>query len=734
MTPHAAPAVPVEAPGIAGVEFGRLLDAFRRRWWLVLLVAAITTAAMGFRTARQPKQFRAEASLVIDANMPRVLSTVEDIAPASSGWLGENYFETEYEIMRSRAVARAAGERMGLARDPAQTGFGSIADPAERAKLEAALDPADLVEGRYSIEADPKSNVIRIVVVDTDPQFAADLANAVVDSYIEQNMQKRVSSTRDAGAWLTTQHATLKRKLEGSEDSLYEFMGSNDVLNASVDSQLEEVKQRLESFNTALADVQADRIRAQLDVQTLEEVRNNPSLIDTLPEIQAAGVITSLKQKLVELKGLRVDLTARYQAAHPKMKTLDEQQQALETELTKEIDAVLGALGRKARTQLNTEAGLKKALTEERERESRLNRLTLDYIRLKREVDTNNTLYQMVTQRMKEADIAGALPFNNARMLDPARKPEAPFLPNVRLSVLMGMMLGLALGLALIVLLEMLNTAIVTPEDIERLGGVHLGLLPLFAGQAHKPTGNRAKDMVAMKQRTLFVLDEPKSTPAECARFIRTNLLFMSPDQPLRTIVVTSPAPSDGKTTVAVSLAGTMAQTGQRTLIIDADMRRPRLHRAFDVEGEVGLSSLVVGDATLDQALQRTRYDNLDVLPCGPLPPNPAELVLTDRFREVLAKLGERYDRIIIDSPPLGPVADPLILGTLVDGVVLVAKSESTPRAALRQGLRALNDANVRVLGVVLNDVDLAAKRYGSAYTTYYRRYANYSNDNNNDS
>jgi polysaccharide biosynthesis transport protein len=192
--------------------------------------------------------------------------------------------------------------------------------------------------------------------------------------------------------------------------------------------------------------------------------------------------------------------------------------------------------------------------------------------------------------------------------------------------------------------------------------------------------------------------------------------------------VVTSPAPSDGKTTVAVSLAGTMAQTGSRTLIIDADMRRPRLHRAFDVEGDVGLSSLVVGDATLDQAIQRTRYDNLDVLPCGPLPPNPAELVLTERFREVLAKLMERYDRIIIDSPPLGPVADPLILGTLVDGVVLVAKSESTPRAALRQGLRALSDANVRVLGVVLNDVDLSAKRYGSADTTYYRRYANYSN------
>jgi polysaccharide biosynthesis transport protein len=721
-----------------GFELGRMLDALRRRWWLVVIVAALCTIGFGVRTARMPKQFRAEASLVIDASTPRVLTGVEEISPAGNGgWLSESFLETEFEIMRSRSVARAAGERMGLARNPQFTGLDAITDAAERARKEAEIDVADFVEGRYSVEADAKSNVVRIGVVDTNPQHAADLANAVAESYIEQNIQKRVSSTRDAGAWLTTQHATLKRKLETSEDELYRFMGDNDVLNASLDSQLEEVKQRLESFNTALADVQADRIRAQLDVQTLEELRSHPDLIDTLPEIQSADVVTSLKQKLIDLRAMRLDLQGRYQAAHPKMKILDEQETALSQALTKEVDAVLGALQRKARTQQNTEAGLKLALTAEREREARLNRMTLDYVRRKREVDTNNALYQMVTQRMKEPDIAGALPFNNVRMLDAARPPEAPFLPNVRWAVIMGLLLGLALGVGLVVGLELLNRTVVTPEDVERLGALHLGLLPVFrsatgATADRRPTGNRAKDLVAIKQRTLFVLDEPKSTAAECIRFLRTNLMFMSPDQPLRVIAVTSPAPSDGKTTVAVSMAGIMAQTGQRTLIVDADMRRPRLHRTFDVGSEVGLSSLVLNSAKMDEAVQRTAYENLDVLPCGPIPPNPAELVLTARFRDVIEQLSKRYDFVVIDTPPVGPVADPVMIGSMVDGIVVVAKSDGTPKVALRQAIRTLRDARVRVLGVVLNDVDLDAKRYGSSYTAYYRRYADYSADDGN--
>jgi capsular exopolysaccharide synthesis family protein len=203
----------------------------------------------------------------------------------------------------------------------------------------------------------------------------------------------------------------------------------------------------------------------------------------------------------------------------------------------------------------------------------------------------------------------------------------------------------------------------------------------------------------------------------------------MSPDRPLRTLVVTSPSPQEGKSTTAVTTGITMAQTGSRTLIVDTDMRKPRLHRVFGVDNDVGIANVLLGETTLEQAIKKTEVPNLELLPCGTLPPNPAEVLLSDRFREIVGELARRYDRVVFDTPPVGPVTDPAILGTLVDGVVLVAKCEKTSKDSIRQAMRALRDANARVFGVILNDVDITAKRYSGAYYAYYRRYGGYYGD-----
>lgn len=706
------------------VNVQRYLEALRRRWWIPLVAVAVCAAVAAAWTARQPKLFRAAASMVIETRTPKLLTGVEEVVDmGAGGWVPDSFYETEHEVMRSRAVAAAAAIAMRLPQNDEFNGLAGVTDPEERARRMAALDPAELTLGRYAVEPDRRSSVVRISVVDEDPKFAADLANAVVDAYRDLNVDKRVEGNRDASRWLGVQHGDLRSKLEATEDKLISFMEENDVLNASMESQLDEVKQRASAFNGQLAEEEAASIRDTLNVAALKQVREDPSLIDTLPEIQAAGVVNSLKTKLVELRATEVDLTARYQAEHPRMKLLHEQMTTLRGELQREIDAVLTAMERQKASREASIVGLRAALDVERSKEARLNKLALDYNRLKRERDSQAGLYDMVTSRMKEADITSALPYNNVRVLDRAMAPKAPFRPNLTINLLAALMFGLVLGVALIILLELLDTTVKNQLDVERLKLPFLGLLPEIDTGAGRGAEKRVTEG---RERDLFVLRSPRSAVAECARFIRTSLMFMSPDRPLRTLVVTSPGPEEGKTTTAVSIAITMAQTGSRTLLVDTDMRRPRLHKVFGVSAEKGLSTLLVAETDIDSAIQPTEVEKLDVLVCGPPPPNPAEMLLSQHFKDLVAELVKRYDRVIFDAPPLGPVTDPAIVGALTDGVVLVLKCAKTRKDTTAAALKALSDSKARVLGAILNEVDVTSKRYAGAYYAYYHKYGGY--------
>lgn len=706
------------------VNVQRYLDAARRLWWLPVVAIVVCVVVATAWTVRQPKLYRAAASMVIETRTPKLLTGVEEVVDmGAGGWVPESFYETEHEVMRSRAVAGAAAVALRLPENDAHNGLAGVTDPAERARRLAELDPADLTVGRYTVEPDRRSSVVRIVVIDDDAKFAADLANAVVDAYRDINVDKRVEGNRDASRWLGAQHRDLQGKLEGSEDKLIAFMEENDVLNASMESQLDEVRQRASAFNSQLAEEEAAAIRDSLNVAALKQVHEDPALVDTLPEIQAAGVVNSLKTKLIELRATEVDLAARYQAEHPRMKLLHEQMDTLRGELQREIDAVLAALERQKASREASIVGLRAALAVERQKEARLNKLALEYNRLKRERDSQGQLFDMVTSRMKEADITSALPYNNVRVLDRALAPKAPFRPNLTINLLAALLLGAVFGVALIILLELLDTTVKNQVDVERLKLPFLGLLPdIETGSARG--GEQAATQG--RERDLVVLRSPRSAVAECARFIRTSLVFMSPDRPLKTLVVTSPGPEEGKTTTAVSIAITMAQTGSRTLIVDTDMRRPRLHKVFGVGAERGVSTLLVGESTLDATVQKTEVDKLDVLVCGPPPPNPAEMLLSQHFKDLVAELAKRYDRVIFDAPPLGPVTDPAIVGALTDGVVLVLKCAKTRKDATASALKALADAKARVLGAILNEVDVTSKRYAGAYYAYYHKYGAY--------
>jgi capsular exopolysaccharide synthesis family protein len=273
---------------------------------------------------------------------------------------------------------------------------------------------------------------------------------------------------------------------------------------------------------------------------------------------------------------------------------------------------------------------------------------------------------------------------------------------------------GLLLGLGLALVLEFLDSSVTSQQEIEeRLGLSFLGFVPTIPDSA-----GEVKD--------LHMHHEPKSLIAECTRVIRTNLLFMSPDKPFKRMLITSSGPQEGKSTTVINLGIAMAQSGNKVLLIDTDMRRPRLHKAFGVPNDVGVSSLLVGDGTIDSAIKTTEVPGLFLLSCGPVPPNPAELLHTKAFSDLLAQLGTRFDRIVLDSPPVGAVSDAVVLATLVDGVVMVLKAGKTQSDTARRTVRMLRDVKAPLFGAVLNDVDLERTKYGDYYYGYAYRYYGY--------
>ncbi len=333
-----------------------------------------------------------------------------------------------------------------------------------------------------------------------------------------------------------------------------------------------------------------------------------------------------------------------------------------------------------------------------------------DYLELKRTYDNNQRLYELVLKRLKDTGVSGMLQVSNVRILDRARPASRPIRPDLVRSLALAALLGLLGGVGLAFGAESLDRTITTQAQVEeRLGLTFLGIIP---------TVERNKDGT---QHDLVVHDLPKAAVAECLRAIRTNLLFMSPEKPLKSIMITSSGPQEGKSTTATSLAITMANSGGRVLLVDADMRRPRLHRVFGLANKAGLSSLILGEGSLSEVIQPTRVPGLSVLPCGPVPPNPAELLHTQAFQRLLAEMSGAYDRVIIDSPPVGVVADAVVMGTQVYGTVVVLKAGQTNREAARQAVRQLRDVNANVVGGLLNDLDITDQKYGQYY--YYYRY-----------
>lgn len=699
------------------------LRTVSKHWAIALTTLLLVALGVTFYTLGQKKIYQSVATVQFDPNPPRPLGRGVDAVVdmgAGSYWNNREYYETQYKIIRSMRVALAVVAQLNLHNDPYflkdlpkdATPPGPMSVTPEEA--------AELIRERLSVEPVKDSRLAIVRYEDADRERSQRILATLLDIYIEQNLDDALASTNSAVDWLRAQLDKLKNDLEASETSLHEFKLSKNILDVDFEDKTNLLREEMKQINDALTTVRTRREEFAARSHELSKVDpNNPSDLPASELIQSP-VLQMLRARQEEFVRERDALLGAGKGEnHPEVRAANERVAANRNALIAEIKNVQGAINRDLAIVKRQEAGLEALLERAKKQAFELNSLKIEYDRLRRTKDNTEKLYQLVLERTKESDLQRMLRVNNIRILDRPNLPIEALRPRVAVNIAVGILAGLLLGIGAAMARAMLDRSLRTPDEVEReLGLPFLGLLPEFDKQDEKSARRRARHRGMPASRPgrleLIVHEQPTSGIAEAARAIRTNLLFMSPDRPYKTLLIASAGPGEGKTTVGCCIAVAMAQAGQRVVLVDCDLRKPRIHHIFGKRPEIGVTSaLLDGSVVDDDDALKTDVENLYVIPAGPIPPNPAELLHSDRFQALLRKLQSRFDRVIIDSPPIVAVTDGAVLSTLVDGTVLVVRASTTTRDYARHGLRSLLDVGGKVVGAVLNAVDLNRQEYG---------------------
>jgi len=734
------PAAPTPPPG-DGIGVGEALRALLKYRWLALAVALTVPVLTLFWSLRQPNMYAATCTVEYDPNPPQPLGRdVEDVAsPVLNFWASQEFYETQNRIIASQTVAEKAVRTLGLHQD---ADFLRIPKDDRRGFRGVTVEEAaKQLRARITVEQLRDTRLVQIRVEDPSADQAAVLANAVADAYIEKTMQDRLGSTTSALEWLSSQLDGLQHQLESSELALHAFKTENNVLSVSLEDRQNIVANEIQRFSESLTATQTRRIELAARLRQLQEANRDDPMDVHATMVSADTTIAALRERYRQLASEREALATRYGSAHPQIEAVDTQIEALRAQTRREIDGLIQSAEADLREVQRVETGLRGVLGEANTAGLELNLREIEYERLNRARENHAKLYGILLARTTETDLTRALRVSYVRIVDRAMPPEVPVSPRIKLNVTVGILAGLLLGLAAAIFASRLDRSVRTVEDAESVGLTILGVLPrIDATGGTQPYAGRGRprkhvaNPALTTHKDLVVHTHPKSAVAECCRTIRTNLAFMSTESPKQTMVVTSASPREGKTTVATSLAIALAQSGRKTLLVDTDLRRPRVHRIFGVGSQKGVTSILLGQSRLEEAVLPTDVPGLSVLPCGPIPPNPSELLHTTGFRDLLKTVAQTFDSVILDSPPLAAVTDAAIIAPQVDGVILVIQSRKTTRDALRSSLRQVADVHATLLGGVLNDVDLSARRYGYGryqyHYYYYHREGYASNEN----
>jgi capsular exopolysaccharide synthesis family protein len=702
------------------LDLRELLHAVQEHKWLIAGITLAVVAIGVVWTTQMPKVYEATSTLEYDPNPSEPLGgEVKDVAdPIGSYWTTREFFQTQNLVIGSRGIAERVVHKLGLHEDPTYLAQDDDAT-GPTGDAEAA---AIALQSRLTVEPVPETRIVRIHARDVKPERAKLIADAVAQAYVDKTIEDRLASTDRARDWLEHQLTILRKELDEAELALHDFKKGHQVLSVSMEDRQNLVASDIQTTHERLTEVRNQRIELEARWKRLKaSLGKHPSEIDpavTADHATLSGLIVELREKTKE----RDSLAIKYGGEHPTMQTLAQEIAVLEQQIRQEKEALLESAERDVEQIRTVEAGLRAAADQAQSAGLNLNLREIEYRELNRERDNKAKLYEIVLQRLTETDLTRMLRTTYVRPLDQALIPVQPVSPDLMKNVGASVLAGLLLGFAAAFLMSRLDRTIRSVESVESLGIQVLGVIPHLGQVVDARTKPVPKQLgAAQSPDELIVVREPMSPASETFRMIRTNLAFMSQEEPLRSAVVTSAMPLEGKTTIASNLAVTLAQFGRSVLLVDSDLRRPRLHRVLQVDNQLGLSTLVEGRLSWKAAVHQTKVDGLSVLTSGPIPHNPSELLHSEAFARVKNELLDNFDYVLFDSPPMGAVTDAAILAPQVDGVLLVVRAGTSTLHSVAGARKQLQGVSARLLGAILNDADLRIKgyRYGAGGYTY---------------
>jgi len=703
-----------------------------KRKWLILASVALVVSIVGISTLRTPPVYVAVGSIAIN-KIDSMVFSLKESSPGEFDYYDPADLDTEVRILKSDLLALQVIRQLNLDKRPggaAQAAGNELATDAlqaDPARTSAALGS---FRGNLQVSLVPNTRIIEVRYRSTDKELAARVVNALASTYVEQNFKTRFESTMQASDWLSKQLVDLQIKVETSQEKLVRYQRDHQILG--IDEKQNIITAKLDELNRELTAAESARMEKEAVYQSVEagdSGAGSSGVPDASgkPAAASSALLEKLREQEAELQIQIAEMNAQFGPAYPKLVQMNGQLKEVMAQIQAETRKVLGRLRADYLAAAQQEKMLRAALEQQKIEANKLNENSIEYSLLKRDVDTNRTLYEGLLEKLKEAGVTASLRSNNFRIVDVARVPTTPSEPNLPNNLVFALALGLTTGIGLAFVLEGLDNTVRTPDQAQAISALpSLGMIPLGSrSRAELPNRKRLALAASKEAVELVTLERPKSQMAESYRALRTSLLLTSLGGPPHVILVTSALPGEGKSTTSLNAAIVLAQKGARVLLMDADLRRATLHKTLGMGPCDGLSNVLTGNASLQQAIVPSNIlPNLFVLPAGTPPPNPAELLASSQMQELLVQLRGQYDHIIMDTPPTLSVTDPVILSTLADRVVLVIRSGQTTKQALRRARDLLLQVNAHVCGVLLNAVDLASPDYYNYYE-YQERYSN---------
>jgi polysaccharide biosynthesis transport protein len=705
-----------------------------KRKTLVLSCIFGILAATAIASLRQTPIYDAVGRIAVNKADSSVI-TFKDSVPVVD-YMDPSDLDTEVRILQSDLLALQVVRQLNFDKRAEFGGEPDLKQPnlvADPLQVDSARATALLggFKGNLRVALIPNTRTIEIHYRSADAQLASSAVNTLVATYIEQNFKTKFESTMQASDWLSKQLVDLQMKVETSQEKLVRYQKEHEILG--IDEKQNITTQKLDELNKELTSAESERMEREAIYRQTQS---------TDPEVVAAAIssgsgsgssagnlIDKLREQQANLKIQIADLSTQFGPAYPKVAQLNNQLKEIERQFQSETRKAVDHLRGRYEAGLQRESMLRDAFDKQKQQANKLNESAIEYSLLKRDVESNRTLYEGLLEKLKEAGVTAGLRSNNIKILDAARVPGSPVEPNIPRNLLFALVLGITSGIGLAFLLENMDNTVRTTEQAQLISALpSLGMIPLGS----KPlSGNTAKELTLTSSNEaveIVTQSRPQSQMAESYRALRTSLLLSSLGAPPKVIMVTSARPQEGKTTTAINSAIVLAQKGVRVLLVDADLRRPGVHKTLGLGPRSGLSNVLTGSATLEQTIVVSPVlPSLFILPAGTPPPNPAELLASTNMKEVLDELREQFDHVVVDTPPTLSVTDAVVLSPRMDAIILVIRSGQTTKQALRRARDILMQVNAHVTGVLLNAVDLRSPdyyyyyEYQGKYTQYYQ-------------